>query len=1359
MAAQEVTAQPGDTLTTLKTESESLKTKLLDERAKLHDVELHQVAEKVEALGQFVMKTRRTLKGHGNKVLCMDWCKDKRRIVSSSQDGKVIVWDAFTTNKEHAVTMPCTWVMACAYAPSGCAVACGGLDNKCSVYPLSLDKNENLAAKKKSVAMHTNYLSACCFTNSDMQILTSSGDGTCALWDVESGQMLQSFHGHAADVLCLDLAPSETGNTFVSGGCDKKACVWDMRTGQCVQSFETHDSDINSVRYYPSGDAFASGSDDATCRLYDLRADREVAIYSKESIIFGASSVDFSLSGRLLFGGYNDYTINVWDVLKGTRVSILFGHENRVSTLRVSPDGTAFCSGSWDHTLRVLGASLESKISTDCNIVLSAVEFMEEENLMKQELSSMKEQVASPNTTMKQMKEIMVRAMYCEMLGYDASFTYIHAIKLAQQGGVLEKRVGYLAVSLFLSEGHELLLLLVNTVLKDLQSTNLIEVCMALTVVAQNFPKDMIPAVLPLVEDKLSHPKEIIRRKAVLALYNFYLIAPNQVQHIHGKFRKALCDKDPGVMTSSLHIYLQLIRESPDDYKDLTGSFVAILKQVVGGKLPIDFNYHNVPAPWLQIQLLRIFSLLGRDDQSASEQMYEVLDESLRRAEMNHNITYAILYECVKTIYTISPKAELLDKAVRCIGNFVLSPKINLKYLGLKALTYVVQHDTKLALQHQMTIIECLDHSDFTIKRETLELLFRITNAQNVTVIVEKMLDFLRDVVNNFLRLLAEGSNCKEDDDQLRLYAVDSYLNVLKGNCFHLPQHFLQLSEDQTDLILDLLENLSSSQNTVIRQQAQELHHLSQDSQLHEWVLPRGAPWDSVEVDSSLSFLDGYVSEALAAGAAPYKPPHQRQEELSEERALSLEPYGFNLPVSLSSCSITDRQSPTLSSGLSGNSAELSQKAGTLILEGVKRVWGKDGYLPQKESTSEAAQVEESAAALQIYGQQGAEERLEPPDQSQQTEDKQQLASSLFVGLGAQSSTSLLGKSEAPPPRFRRKPRPHASSSSSSGASERSSESSHSSRSTADSFHYGNLLEEEPTTIKPSSDVTKHNHIRANGPEQNKDADVAVETDRGVNTSHILGSDMVLVRPNTIQDKYPADLTELLPADLKELPRSDVISLTSDPSLYLSSCRVFRDESLLLVIFISNCTDTAITDVAVQLTCEGLETVSLRGNVIGSLESSSVSVCHYALMMKDPQTNVSFTGTVSHQTQAGQTNSLMFSGTLCTADFIRPLVVTTEEYGKLWLSFSHDVKQNLKLLTDAEDPLRATLNALKETLQLHVVDVIGSEGLVACSLLSSAPCLLHCRVNGTALAVWLRSPLPALPDCILYHCQKTLAEL
>ena len=70
----------------------SLKDKLEEEKAKLPDLELHQVAKHVEAPEQFVMKTRRTLTGHGNKVLCMDWFKNKRRMVTSSQDGKVVVW-------------------------------------------------------------------------------------------------------------------------------------------------------------------------------------------------------------------------------------------------------------------------------------------------------------------------------------------------------------------------------------------------------------------------------------------------------------------------------------------------------------------------------------------------------------------------------------------------------------------------------------------------------------------------------------------------------------------------------------------------------------------------------------------------------------------------------------------------------------------------------------------------------------------------------------------------------------------------------------------------------------------------------------------------------------------------------------------------------------------------------------------------------------------------------------------------------------------------------------------------------------------------------------------------------------------
>lgn len=58
-------------------------------------------------------------------------------------------------------------------------------------------------------------------------------------------------------------------------------------------------------------------------------------------------------------------------------------------------------------------------------------------------------------------------------------------------------------------------------------------------------------------------------------------------------------------------------------------------------------------------------------------------------------------------------------------------------------------------------------------------------------------------------------------------------------------------------------------------------------------------------------------------------------------------------------------------------------------------------------------------------------------------------------------------------------------------------------------------------------------------------------------------------------------------------------------------------------------------------------------------------------------------------------------------------MVSTEEYGTMWLAFSNDTKQNLALLSDGQETLSATLNMLKTKLQLHVVEIIGNIILVS----------------------------------------------
>lgn len=242
---------------------------------------VHSVAQSnTEALPRIGMKARRVLKGHLAKIYAMHWSTDRRHLVSASQDGKLIIWDAYTTNKVHAIPLRSSWVMTCAYAPSGNYVACGGLDNICSVYNLTPRDGPTRVARE--LTGHSGYLSCCRFI-SDRRILTSSGDMTCMLWDVETGSKVTEFADHLGDVMSISINPTNQ-NVFVSGACDAFAKLWDIRTGRAVQTFAGHESDINAIQFFPDGNAFGTGSDDASCRLFDIRADREMNNYSVSHI-------------------------------------------------------------------------------------------------------------------------------------------------------------------------------------------------------------------------------------------------------------------------------------------------------------------------------------------------------------------------------------------------------------------------------------------------------------------------------------------------------------------------------------------------------------------------------------------------------------------------------------------------------------------------------------------------------------------------------------------------------------------------------------------------------------------------------------------------------------------------------------------------------------------------------------------------------------------------------------------------------------------------------------------------------------------------------------------------------------------
>ncbi|KAL1497185.1 hypothetical protein ABEB36_008184 [Hypothenemus hampei] len=336
----------------LRSELEELYKTIQEAQQKCADVTMDSACNEVASITPIKFLTKKLMKGHLNKVNSVHYSGDGRHCVTGSLDGKLIIWDTYTGNKVQIIPLRSAWVMSVAFAPSGNFVACGGMDNMCTIYDLNNRDGSGVAKMARELAGYDGFLSSCRFLD-DKRIITGSGDMKICQWDLETGRKTSDVVAHNGDVVSISL--STDFNSFVTGSVDKSCMLWDVRDMQPKQTFFGHAADVNSVCFHPNGYAFATGSEDKTARLFDIRADQQIAQYSPPSGKSGFTSCGLSLSGRIILCGSDDNNVHMWDTLKTTHTGTLSGHENRVTSVSVSPTGMAITTCSWDQNVRVWG--------------------------------------------------------------------------------------------------------------------------------------------------------------------------------------------------------------------------------------------------------------------------------------------------------------------------------------------------------------------------------------------------------------------------------------------------------------------------------------------------------------------------------------------------------------------------------------------------------------------------------------------------------------------------------------------------------------------------------------------------------------------------------------------------------------------------------------------------------------------------------------------------------------------------------------------------------------------------------------------------------------------------------------------
>ena len=99
----------------------------------------------------------------------------QRHCVTGSLDGKLIIWDTWTGNKVQVIPLRSAWVMSVAFAQSGNFVACGGMDNMCTVYDVNNRDATGSAKMVRELLGYEGFLSSCRFLD-DTHLITGSGD-------------------------------------------------------------------------------------------------------------------------------------------------------------------------------------------------------------------------------------------------------------------------------------------------------------------------------------------------------------------------------------------------------------------------------------------------------------------------------------------------------------------------------------------------------------------------------------------------------------------------------------------------------------------------------------------------------------------------------------------------------------------------------------------------------------------------------------------------------------------------------------------------------------------------------------------------------------------------------------------------------------------------------------------------------------------------------------------------------------------------------------------------------------------------------------------------------------------------------
>ncbi len=167
------------------------------------------------------------------------------------------------------------------------------------------------------------------------------------------------LHGHEYFIDTIAFSPD--GRHLISRDTGGVIRLWDVRDGREVYRDEGLDENNASVAFNPTGDLFATGSEEG---VVEIRRADDGSLVRTESWEEGIWALTFSADRNWLAAGTHKGTIVIWQTTGGESAKVLEDPESIITSFAFHPDGSRIVAGSATGTVRLWDTEREELLLT-----------------------------------------------------------------------------------------------------------------------------------------------------------------------------------------------------------------------------------------------------------------------------------------------------------------------------------------------------------------------------------------------------------------------------------------------------------------------------------------------------------------------------------------------------------------------------------------------------------------------------------------------------------------------------------------------------------------------------------------------------------------------------------------------------------------------------------------------------------------------------------------------------------------------------------------------------------------------------------------------------------------------------------